>query len=329
MASTTITDYSVLSALTQEYVAPVFYKKLSLLNTGVAVTAEDLDFNLNQGNAWNVRGYKAVYSEWATLTAATDMTLNSLSTRLQTGVIARRGDAFGVETAARIAGGDITDAAAQNMAEIIGNHAGYNVERMFFSKLIPALFDETDGCLKDSNLVIADAALTMADIEDGLAKAGENMGMYEYIYMHPAVYSEFRKTVLISEDYLTRKEFNELGVMWAGRIGGLNIILNNRLNKVGDVYDTLLFRPGAVMIGYQKDMNIESYREPRLAGGTDVSQYTLYFSPHVLNTSFTGTVPTALTGASDANLALATNWSSVAADPSEIGVVAIHSTVTA
>lgn len=325
MAATTITDYNLVTELIDGYAPSVLTANLSLMKSGVLSSAHDgVNLMPSQGNTWTVRGYQQYTTAWATPVAATDMTVNALGTYQDIGVILRRGTAFGVEDVSRYAGGDPENAIAEDIAKQIGHHAALQIETTIFTYLLPGIF-LTSGTLRSSHTIVSNGALGVGDIEDGLAVPGENRNGFTKLFMHSTVYSRFVKNELVNYSDVARREYMEQGLVYGGSIAGVDIILNDRCYKSGNTYHSYLMRAGGLFLGYQKDLNVEYDRQVLKAGGTDVWKYLVYFSPHLPGVSFTGTAPTGVGGATDANLSTVGNWTKrTGIDNSQIGVVAIE-----
>ena len=327
MAAGTITDYNLVTELIDGMAPVVLTANLSLVRSGVMSTTFDgITFPISQGNTWSVRGYTQRTDDWSTPVAATDMTVNNIDSYKDVGVILRRGDALGVEDVSRYAGGDPENALATDMARIIGHQAAINFERTFFEGVLLGLFN-TSGCLRDSHVVVAQSALTAGDFTDALWAVGENGGQYSLAMMHSKVFKNYQKNELVNYSDVARMTFMQMGMSYGGTIGGVPVVLNDRVYNSSNTYHTYLFKPNSLFLAFQRDMNIEYDRQVLKAGGTDVWKYLPYFSPHVPGTTFSGTAPTGVGGATDANLYTVGNWSKrTGVDNSQIGVVCIEST---
>jgi len=92
-------------------------------------------------------------------------------------------------------------------------------------------------------------------------------------------------------------------------------------------YESYLFKPGAMQLGYDGQLiTTEIGRDFLSGGGANMIKGMIAFGPHVMGTTTTLS-PTVEAGATDAEIALVTNWakrSGVVA--AEIGIVNIHST---
>lgn len=325
MALNTVGDYTLVNKLIPGYAAPALTKNLSLLNAGVLQSATIGGLG-EGGNLWQVRGYKEYTTHWTRAVAATDRTIKTIGTYTDKGAILRAGDSFGVEDVSRFAGGDGENAYAQFIGGQIGQSAGLGTEVSIFTYELPGLF-LASGILRSSHLIESDGTLSPTDVIDAKAVPGEQGGRFTKMFMHSDVHAEYEKNELISYSDVARREYMEKGLTYGGRIGGLDVIINDRCYNSGSTYHTYLMAPGSIFLGVQRGLLVEYERLPRMAGGSDVWTYSLYISPHVLGTSYTGTA-TGLAGVTDAELATVGNWTKRSGiTDGEIGIVAIESTV--
>jgi hypothetical protein len=327
MAATTITDYTIVAKLVEGYVRANFTHKSSLIQSGIIGTIPDA--NLNYGNTWQVRGDIQYHTRWQTPTAATDLTTRAISHFTEIGVIQRAADLFGFEDAARIAAGDQN--ALARLGDIIIDAVQYNTEVSFLTYLVPGLFTDSGPLDSDTYMVTTGTPFDTggADVARARKLHGANGSELSMLLMHPDVYynAEINR-VVTNLDYAAIQAFNERGIMYGGMFNGAMVILNDLVYNNSGTYHSYLCKPGALALGYQKSFGVEADRDIAAAAGTDLVKYDVYYSPHVIGTSFTGTTPTVIGGITDANLHDgATNFSlrsGIAA--SEIGIVAIETT---
>lgn len=331
MAASTAADYPLIAKTVEGYVRANFSHRMSLLTSGAMGTIPV--GNLSYGNTWQVRGRVEYHNAWQTPTAATDLTVNDLSTYKDIGVILRRADAFGIEDAAAVAAGD-TQAIA-DVGNIALDSYQYNLETSVFTYLLPGLFN-TGGPLADTDYWKVETGTPFDQGAISLAYKllkGEG-GAMNILLMHPDVFYGNQLNLLTTgTDYAARAEFARLGINYGGMLGGSMVVINKLIYNSGGVYHSYLVRPGGMVLGYQKTFGTEAYRDVLLAGGTDVLKYDVYYCAHVPGTSFTGTAPTVIGGATDAAIATGSNWSlradqdaAQAVQPGEIGVICIETT---
>lgn len=326
MAATTITDYTVVAKLIEAYVAANFTHKASLIQSGIIGTIPGA--NLSYGNTWQVRGDIQYHTRWQTPTAATDLTTRAISHYSEVGVVQRAADLFGFEDAARIAAGD--QAALSRIGGIINDAVVYNTEYSFLQKLVPGLFLTGGPFDSDTYMVTTGTPFDTggADVARARKLHGANGSALSTLLMHPDVYygAEINR-VATNLDYAAIQAFNERGMMYGGMFNGAMVILNDLLYNSAGIYHSYLCRPGALALGYQKSFGVEADRDIKEAAGTDLVKYDLYYSPHVIGASYTGTTPAVIGGATDAQLVAGSNWTArTGISASEIGIVAIETT---
>ena len=326
MAATTITDYTVVAKLVEAYLAANFTHRGSLMQSGIIGTIPGAD--LAYGNTWSVRGDIQYHTRWQVPTAAVDLTVNAISHFSETGVIQRPGEALGFEDLARVAAGD-TNALAR-VGGIVADSIIYNTEYTFLQKLVPGLFLTGGPFDSDTYMVATGSPFDTggADVASARKLHGQNGSNLSILLMHSTVYYNAAiNTVVTGLDYNTIQEFNKLGIIYGGMYNGAVVILNDLCYNSAGVYHSYLCRPGALTLGYQKDFGTESFRDPLLAGGTDIVKYAAAYCAHVPGASWTGTVPTVIGGVTDAAMVTGSNWTArTSITASEIGIVAIETT---
>lgn len=330
MAATTATNYPLISKTVEGYVQANFSHRSSLLTSGVAGSVPQA--SMSEGNVWSYRGRIQYHDAWQTPAANTNLTVNALAQYKDTAPILRRADAFGYENAARILAGDQN--ALTDVGDIITDAFRYQLENTLFTYMLPGLFN-TGGPLSDTTLFKVESTTNFSQADMSLARklCGANSMGFNILFMHPDVfYGNEYDRIVTANDFDTIQEFATRGINYGGMLGGAMVILNDLLYNSAGVYHSYLVRRGSIALGYQKTFGIETDRSILLAGGTDIVKYDVYFSPVLFGVSYTGTAPTGLGGASDANLLLGTNWSvrkdqagNSAISKGEIGVICIQS----
>ncbi len=324
MAATTIGNYDVIAKLVEGYVSANFTHDASLLSSGLVGTIPTE--NLSEGNTWQIRGDIQYHTAWQTPTAATDLTLRAISHYKDIGVILRRADSFGFEDAARIAAGDTN--ALQRIGAIITDQIAYNLEDSFLQDLIPGVFNTGGPLDSDTYMVTESESFKPEFIASARKLHGARGARLNRILMHPDVYYNAQIDKLATGlDYDTITRFNQTGMTYGGMYGGAMILLNDRVYNSSGTYHTYLLRPGALALGYQKNLNMEADRDKLLAAGTDFVKYDMYYSPHIFGLTFSGSASTTIGGTTDAVLGTGSNWSTrTSVNASEIGIVAIETT---
>lgn len=111
---------------------------------------------------------------------------------------------------------------------------------------------------------------------------------------------------------------------------GKEVILSDQLGSTGSgafkVYTTLLIRPGALAFAFQRGMETMLSYIP--LQNSDVLVQSLAYAAHVRGVKWSGTASSAQGGATDAELATATNWTKVATTK-EIGIAALCANASA
>lgn len=332
MAATTATDLQVLVPIVGDY-APVFFDEVfTLPSSGVLRVDSNPGFPANGTNTYAVRGLYYTTTTAQTPTANTDMTVRALSSNVQYGVIRRRGDAFGLETAAALAGGVDPDYVASQIALTMANGASYDIEQAVLTQTLSGVF-AIGGTLGSTNVLDhSGVKFDTTFITEAMALVGERSGLFDRMVMHPTMFWKLRLNELLTaqpNNTITQvQDAAQYATTYAGSIGQLAVFLNSRMPVSGDTYMTLISGSGAnapLTLGIERDFGVEYGRQILKAGGSDVWKYMHSHSPVVAGVSFTGTAPSGIGGVTDAELALSTNWTVVGGHTAaQTPAVAIH-----
>jgi hypothetical protein len=129
--------------------------------------------------------------------------------------------------------------------------------------------------------------------------------------MHSDIYWKRRINQLLTETpvpSLAVETREGLATTYVGNIGRLRLFLNDRCYNTGGVYDTIVAGPGAIMYVNQLDYSVEIFPRTTHGGGSDNIMYKLAASAAIPKVSFTGTVAADISGATDAEIGTATNY---------------------
>ena len=317
MAATTATDLQVLGRIIEGYMAAHAPEQFSLISSGIVTVDTNPPFSAanDGGNAFTVKGWINDTSDDQTPTANVDMTPVALTSYAMKGVVLRRAKVYGLEVFSALAGGVGSAAWGQQAARTISHNVNLNLEKRAFQKLIPALTNTTNGCLRSTNVVDnSEYAFDMVFIQQAFEKMGENVDLLNRVIMHPTVYYKNRISQLLeSRANNTAQDIDAQNALarttFVGNLpGGIPLFLNGRLYNSGGVYDTIVAGPGAITYSVQMANSVVAWRDERLAGGTDLVKYMNAYSIHVNGTTWNTTDPSGLGGVSDSDLATATNW---------------------
>lgn len=312
MAATTPGNMQLNSVIVAGYIQALLPDVLSLAKSGSLEidTSPPFSASAEGGNTYTRRQWVQPAAGDDTPTAATDMTITALTSASEIGVIVRRGKAYGIEDLAAIAGGTTVPDWDANVAKIVAHEMARNAELRFLTHMLPGLFNQTNGVLKDSAVNNSGNLFDWSMVTQANALLGEAVNALTICHMHPSVYwgAKLQDQLDMKPNYADPNAYAAVGASFAGMIGPVSIYLNERLYNSGGDYYTLMTAPNALYMGIQLDEAPYSWYDPLLAGGTNLVRYRTAYSPHIKGASFTGTAPTVIGGATDAALALATNW---------------------
>lgn len=300
-----------------------------LSNCGLVQVRTDARYGT--GNVWQVRGRIRDLTALQTPTAATDLDVNDISQYTENGVVVRRAQVYGIEDIAKLAAADPN--ALNDYGRLLEHNIRYGINTLLHDSMLPALFDETNGCLAGTHYVNTQgAAFESVRIQQALRVWGEHGTMADGVLMHSYVRSKlYEQGLILPGDPDLVRELETRGVRYGGTLSGAPIFIDDMCaasNSGGPgTYNTYVFKRGAMLLGYNGQLfDVKIWRDELLAGGTDLIKALTSFSPHVYGVT-TSLAPTAGGGATDAEIALATNWTKRASVTSpEIGIVCIKST---
>ncbi len=255
---------------------------------------------------------------------------NKLSSYADIAVVARRKRVrpYNMQTVATL-GGDIVANEIQGQAPYFwGREIDYGIV-----SILTALFDLSSGVLRTTHLndkaVAAGTAVKASYplLLDAAKKGGDKMGEFTSLVVHPMVWA----------DLLNDKAAKETGgsnvgstLTSVGTYYGWNVYLSDRVPTSGSStykkYWSFLVRPGAFGVMWQKDIQTNGAYLPR-ENAYVFTQWGAY-APHVFGCKWGGTPASADGGPTDAELATAGNWTKVATNDKEIGVVALTTNAT-
>ena len=242
-------------------------------------------------------------------------------------VITRRKRVRGVDDSihAALGTGD-ADAVNREIARVNGYYWSREMQTSL-GKVISAHFDTTSGVLRSTHLNDISAATGTPKfagygaIQDTAKKLADNMDELSLLLVNNMVWADLKKADAAKCDF---RAIGNGQSAWF--YDGLQVFLTNQLPTSGSgsyiKYLTLLVRPGAFAFGMQREM--QTYYQFNAYSVQEILTTTLDYCAHVRGVKWVGTASDGKAGATDTELATATNWTKVGAQR-EIGVAALLS----
>jgi hypothetical protein len=301
---TTLIDKS--PTFLSEYMSAMLPEKSVMVSSGAARIDDQLGAQLSAqgGKTLSRRLYDEDTTDEEVLAAATDLTVQALTTDADIVAVCARGRARGAEDIAGIL------AQADPMAEFAAQRTNY-----WARKLDTALIKVATGALGALGSTVQytassgspfayDFILAAAD------KMGDNSDDLSIVVCHPKIYHDMLRLNLVT--YQNAGAVGQAGVFLGGFIGGRRVVVSDQVYNTGGVYSTYIVAPGAFTLAFQKQVSVEVDRQPLKAGGTDIVVDTVHFVAHKNYVKWTGTAG----GITPTNAELATtgNWAGVAAN---------------
>jgi hypothetical protein len=345
MAATTAAQYNIIAATVAGYVPAITPENFNLFSTSALDPDERAGAQLQAlmdigGNTVQDRGYYKYRRTWQTPTAATDATIYSYDTWKGIYPLIARGDSLGVEEFAAILGGDKD--AGRNTAQQAVESWMNNIETLILgsSGLLPAMFDSSDGCLRDTHKKdYSNVVFSPEQFEDVAQIYGDTDLQGGAIMTNSKVIREYNKREYAAgrAPSVVIPEYNKSGTVYGGMISGLPVFMNNRVAEVSTgtgVYPIYFLGNKSINWTYQKSPDFAAGFDDRLAFGTEYMIWSAKMALGVRGTTFSGTAGTGIGGSTDAEIGTATNWSKITTagsstiDNEAIGVAAIHALAT-
>lgn len=308
---TRITDL-IIPQVVAEVASAVIVDKTAIVRSGVA-TGDYNNVDITSGGHfirvpfWNsLDGQDEVIQEGQSLTP------DKITQAEDIGVICHRGKAWSASELARIVSGhDITKA--------IGEQLGLFWAKRYDEALISVL----KGALPSSHILDVTATtnpnMSIQNLIDAMNLIGDNANEFTTIIMHSKVYADLLKNNLVQFGQSTLSNV----ILERGDIPtvlGRRIIVSDSVpvenTATGKVYTTYIAQNGAMYLGFQAELKVETDRD--ILAKEDYISSDVHFCPHLRGVKWNTTT----TNPTNQQLAAASNWQKVYPDKA-IRVVAL------
>lgn len=327
MATTKISDIIV-----PEVLAPMASAQISnYLNferTGV-VTSDYNNVDIRKGGHFaQVPFYNQLDGDDADeiITDTNSLTPQKITTGEDIGVVCHRGKAWGSRDLAAILSGDDPQ---KEIARQIGDYWGKRLDQTIIN-VLNGVFATTGPlgtgatnphCLNVGVTSATKVLFTHTAALQAMNLLGDAMNDFDVIIMHSKVYTDLVSAKLTSWSL----GFNPENTMVDGNDSylGKKIIVSDKVpvdvsTPSYPIYTTYFAKRGSIYLGRQKDLEVETDRD--ILGFEDVFSTSIHFVPHVKLVKWNQTI----TNPTNAQLATASYWTSVANDHKFIGLVALQ-----
>lgn len=267
--------------------------------------------SFGEGNLYKYRGYQRDTSTWQSPTGDTDAVASSASTWSGTSVVQRRLHLRKFEEFDALAGGATN--VLESEAIILADHFVSNMEDNFFKNIIPAAFKTTGGSLTGTHLTNYSSSAFSADYVMEAAHIFGRPSLYKYLFVHPHVAKQKALWNYIDKEpvYNSSTPLRPIGnSRFIGFLHGLQVWTNDDMYYTGGVYDTYLMGDNVLYTYYQKSFEAKVGEDFIKAGGTVYTKYQVALASGIVGLTYNST-PTDIAGATDAEVATATNWSKI------------------
>jgi hypothetical protein len=307
MANTKISDVIVPEVFT-DYVLEQANKTNRLIQSGGAVISPAIStFLAGGGLTLNVPSWKAIDSgdfEDAT-DDTTAATVNAVTGDKQIAVRMEYSKTWGAANLATALAGDnpLRQVGAQVASAVLAERQGRIIS------MLNGMFG-TSGALTATHLNDESTTAFSADLLiDTLAPWGDVADGMVTLVVHSAIFRSMQK-----ENLITFRPLSDQSIMFPVYMGQYLIVVDDTCPKVGNVYTSYMFKPGAIQLGVGQGETV-LHSEPLEGKGKGI-EYVIQrdtFAAHVTGMKFTSDTITGETP-TKANLAVVANWAKVYAD---------------
>ena len=300
-----------------DYMTATLPEKSVMISSGLVVPNPQAEAVLKSqgGKTYSARFYDEDTTEEEVLAAATNLTVQALTTDADIGVVCARGRARGVEEVSAILAG------ARPLEEFAVQRTHYWARR-FDAALIKVATGALGALGSTVQLDKSGQDFSFNFIIEGVDKMGDNSDELSIILMHSKVYHKCLLAGLVSFPNATAIGAGQ-SILSGGFIGNRRVIVSDQLPVSSSVYSTYVAAPGAMTISFQKDVTVRTQYDALLAGGTEQLVDTVHFVPHKNYVKWSGTA----SGLSPTNTELGTtgNWTGVAGNTKMYRMIEIKS----
>jgi hypothetical protein len=299
---TTLIDKS--PTFLSEYMSAMLPEKSVMVSSGAARIDDQLGAQLSAqgGKTLSRRLYDEDTTDEEVLAAATNLTVQALTTDADIVAVCARGRARGSEDLAAIL------AQADPLAEFAAQRTNY-----WARKFDTALIKVATGALGALGATVqytdpASSPFAYEHVLGAVDLMGDNSEDLSIIICHSKIYHDMLRQNIVT--FPNAGAVGQASVFLGGFIGNRKVVVSDQVYNTGGVYSTYIVAPGAFTLAFQKQVTVEAYREPLLAGGTEILVDTVHFVAHKNYVKWSGTAA----GITPTNAELATtgNWTGVA-----------------
>jgi len=325
--ATTATLKDLIPEVVSEVASAQIVTKTALIQAGVAV-GDYANADIRQGGTTiQVPFIPEITGDAEVLVEGQPLTPSDVTAGKDIGVVCHRGKAFRYTTLAELATG-------KDINQIIGEQLGQFWARVYDKALLSVL----KGALPDTHKLDVsqkefgqpDVTISVNAIIDAMSLIGDNADNFEVIIMHSKVYADLLKAQLVhfpssgaTEELLRRGEFGTLlgrRIIVSDSVTSETYTLtdpnNSQNTETRRRYYTYIAQPGAMYLGFQRDLITEQDKD--ILEQTSYLVSHAHFVPHLKGVSWNSST----LNPSDAQLATSANWQKVWTDKA-IRVVAL------
>lgn len=319
MAATTIANL-VTPAVYSAYMEAKLPETVKVVASGLAEIDPNPAISTQGGTTFNIPFYNDFSGSADEVVAqGTPNTVTAIAASNDIGVVLYRSKTFGYSDASEVFSGDDPG------AEISRQMMNYWARRMdvTFNKVMEGTMTTLAATHQLDVTGASDTAPSANNILAACQKLGDNQDQLSIIYTHSKVFNYWLTNGFIT--YVSGTAFSER-VVQSGQIPtvfGKQVVVSDGVYNSGTTYATYIGAPKQLYLGYQRNLKIEEYRDPK-AQQTEITG-SIFYVAHNRFVKWTGTAA-GLTP-TNTELGTSTNWANIADNNKNIKMVQLISTV--
>ena len=319
MPATTIANI-VTPAVYSAYMEAKLPQTVKLVASGLAEIDPNPAISLEGGTVFNIPFYHD-YSGAAdeVVVQGTPNSVEAIAAGNDIGVVCYRSKTFGFSDASKVFSGDDPG------AEISRQMTNYWARRIdiAFNKVMEGTCDALGATHQLNVTSSGDVLPSAANILAACQLLGDNQDQLSIIYTHSKVFNYWLSNGFIT--YVSGTSFSER-VVQSGQVPtvfGKQVVVSDAAYNSGTTYATYLGAPGQLYLGYQRNLLLEEFRDPK-AQQSEITG-SIFCVMHNRFVKWSGTAA----GLTPTNTELGTggNWTKVADNNKNIKLVQLLTTI--
>jgi len=299
MAATTLSNIDFQDEAFLDFVAAQIPDKVEFLTSGILVQNNDSMITNQVGQFANIPNYNKIDGDVERLTAATDLTVNALTTYKDRGVWLEIGKAWGAEDWTRWVTG------ADPMGEIasqVTNYFSRQLQTIYLNHLT-GIFGSALSSSHSTGATYSGAKIDEDAVAGAKLKLGDNMSKLQRGILNSKVLQDAVNRKIANYD-LAGDTFQSGNI---ASLMGMNVFADDGLTATASVYPSYFAAPGASFYSI-REFNLDTDKDILKAGGTEYLRLRASVLIHTPGVQYNSST----VNPTNAQLATSGNWTKVA-----------------